>query len=116
MNTILENHFDANELKLIEEMVRCIWEVDVHGLTIYEVDTHYQTITIPVLKRDTYLHHQALGFLSDPTFDRFVVHLDRWLVPWKVRAGYFPLHRVLFYTRKPHKDTKEFPWTAYRIK
>lgn len=84
----------------MRHMAMLIWGVDLYLTHNMRHDTTVGTVTIDALARE----HGARWVDADvlqpypspiPTFTQFRVELDRWLLPWRVRAGYNVEHNLI---------------------
>ena len=101
MRELLESLIES-EQKTAREMVRVLWGVDLDDIRhCHAMKEELDRITFPVLQEGTgkaYWYSEGdgdpregplyLGNYRGPRFDFELVELDRWIVPWKVKAGY----------------------------
>ena len=71
-----------SEQKTAREMVAAIWGLDLDTVQQVEVSTTEDQILIS----SAYFRVLKSGALEEVPAS--FVHLDRWIVPWKVKAGY----------------------------
>ena len=87
------------EQKLARGMAAAIWGIDLDATL--QIPTERAGVTFPVLAQ---LQHTVAWFaenqlraVPEPAFSAETIILDRWLVPWKLKAGYSERINTLAY-------------------
>jgi len=90
--------FSDVEWAKMEHMTTAIWGVDLNA--IYYCVGRSDKITFPVWDDNIKPYwdlEAAAREMESPTFERELIELDRWLIPWKVKAGYSERLKLLVY-------------------
>ena len=99
MTTMLDT-FTEREQKLARGMAAAIWGIDLDA--VEQLPTERDGAVIPVWpptppglvwREET----ESLEPFLTPRFDAVTILLDRWLVPWKLKAGYSERINTLVY-------------------
>ncbi len=97
MTTILDG-LTEREQKLARGMAAAIWGIDLDAAS--QIPTERDGVTFPVLgeyKARWFEETESRAPFQTPHFDSVTVLLDRWLVPWKLKAGYSERINTLVY-------------------
>ena len=86
----MNKEFTESEWSKMSCMVNAIWGVDIDTVKLLETKSTADKIIFPVLRQ------RGLHTIS-PIFDKGLVELDRWLIPWQVKAGYSAQLNMLVY-------------------
>jgi len=86
----MNKEFTESEWSKMSCMVNAIWGVDIDTVKLLETKSTADKIIFPVLRQ------RGLRTIS-PIFDKGLVELDRWLIPWQVKAGYSAQLNMLVY-------------------
>ena len=96
--TAMLDTFTEREKKLARGMAAAIWGIDLDA--VEQLRTERAGVTFPVLAEHPALwleETDSLEPFQTPHFDAVTVELDRWLVPWKLKAGYSERINALVY-------------------
>ena len=79
------------EHNLAREMAMAIWDIDLDE--VEQLPTRYDGMVIPIWppERKSLVWREEWDLLEPfqtPEFEKVYILLDRWLVPWKLKAGY----------------------------
>ena len=95
-------HLTEREHKLARSMARAIWNIDLDE--VEQLSTKRDGMVIPVWPPTEPLRwHEEWDSLEPfitPVFESVTILLDRWLVPWKLKAGYSKRLNVLVFRVK----------------
>ena len=93
--------FSDVEWAKMKHMTKAIWGVDLETLKYVVSESTAERIQFHVLNQEPirpYLIDDLItGIEHRMTFNKEVVELDRWLIPWKVKAGYSERMKLLVY-------------------
>ena len=92
--------FSGVEWSKMKQMVNAIWGVDLDAVKYTQVRSDCQKIMFPVWDDNCKAYwdaEEAARAMEDPKFEQELVELDRWLIPWKVKAGYSKRLNMLVY-------------------
>ena len=101
MMTEIAGAFTGSELKAIREMTLAIWGVEFDGMKLYELRNEVSTFIVPIVeyKIPWIDMNESVFAHKTPQFKQERIEIDRWLIPWKVKAGYGPESNLLVYRR-----------------
>ena len=102
----MNKEFTESEWSKMSCMVNVIWGVDIDKVKLLETESGATNIQFPVLDpefRPYWLEDNVSleKVLSRPIFTNEIVSIDRWLIPWKVKAGYSAQLNMLVYRVEP---------------
>ena len=88
--------FTDREVALMHEMASAIWGIDFTKARRVWVD--HPILEIPYFDGSVrwYAETDPMPWPETPRFERIRVELDRWLVPWRLRAGYADKIKTIF--------------------
>ena len=92
--------FNEDEWAKMKHMTKAIWGVDLDRLKYVETDSTSEKMIFPVWDDNikSYWDAEAAArAMENPTFESELIELDRWLIPWKVKAGYSARMKLLVY-------------------
>ena len=90
--------FNEDEWAKMKHMTEAIWGVDLNAIN-YCIGRS-DKIIFPVWDDNikSYWDAEAAArAMENPTFESELIELDRWLIPWKVKAGYSARMKLLVY-------------------
>ena len=92
--------FSDVEWAKMKHMTKAIWGVDLNAVNYFMTESKAVNIQFPVLDNNILPYwdlEAAAREMESPTFERELIELDRWLIPWKVKAGYSERLKLLVY-------------------
>jgi len=90
--------FTPKEWLKMGKMVAAIWDVDIDKVKLFETTETFTNIQFPVLDHK-YGPVWTAGVTERPTFTTEIISIDRWLIPWKIQAGYSTRFNLLVWRR-----------------
>ena len=98
--TIMLDTLTEREQKLARGMATAIWGIDLDA--VEQLPTERDGVAIPVWPPTSVAlawreETESLEPFRTPHFDMVTILLDRWLVPWKLKAGYSERINTLVY-------------------
>jgi hypothetical protein len=78
----------------MHEMAMAIWGIDLYDVKTREYTGSHDGLLVPLLDDNFQV---MAGSLERPKFEQELVTLDRWLIPWRVKAGYSQRLNLLVY-------------------
>ena len=95
--TAMFDTFTEREQKLARGMAAAIWGIDLDAVEQLRTERAGVTFPVHVERPLIWFAENQLQAEPEPTFLAEIVMLDRWLVPWKLKAGYSERINTLVY-------------------
>jgi len=88
------------EQKLARGMAAAIWGIDLDETQSIEARSQCKKLAVPVLIPRSLLFVENADWIEQmnaPRYTSETIELDRWLVPWRLKAGYSAKINMLVY-------------------
>ena len=94
----MNKEFTESEWSKMSSMVNAIWGVDLDAVKLWNLERKTaDSVIIPVLDPAYGPIWDKVSAFARPLFTQELVEVDRWLIAWKVRAGYSARFNTLLY-------------------
>jgi len=98
----MNKEFTESEWSKMSCMVNVIWGVDIDKVKLWNLERKTtDRVIIPVLDPAYGPKWYKVNPFERPVFTQELVEVDRWLIPWQVKAGYSAQLNMLVYRVEP---------------